>query len=212
METSSTEESIEGNDDHNSSNTEKSTKHWINVLMDYLNENGHGNLDYIENTELDSILETFYRDVRMNPISTPRKTKSKTKDSLMYSNGSLKVMRAGINRYLKYTRGVDIITDGRFTKSNQTFKSILCQGKSEGRCFVERHGPIPQEDINKMTDFLSDPDNESPKILQMKVLFDVLYYLCRRGRDYLREMTRDTFQVINIRVTVIHHVVPLKRN
>ncbi len=191
----SVEESSEIDEFRDSNNTKKSTKQWINVLTDYLAEKGLDNLENIGDDRLDAILETFYKEVRMNPTSASGKSKANTNKPLMYANSSLKVMRAGINRYIQDIRGIDIVADPRFVKSNKSFKSVLSKGKAEGRGCVKHYGPIPDVDLEKMNAFLNDPANQCPRILQRKVLFDIMYFLCRRGRENLRDMTKDTFKV-----------------
>ena len=42
-----------------------------------------------------------------------------------------------------------------------------------------------------------DPD-AGPISLQNKVMFDVFYYMCRRGNENIVSMTKDTFNVVYV--------------
>lgn len=42
---------------------------------------------------------------------------------------------------------------------------------------------------------LKTMSTKTPTDLQHKTWFDIMYFLCRRGRENLRTMTRDTFKV-----------------
>ena len=57
---------------------------------------------------------------------------------------------------------------------------------------VNHHPEITKDDLQKL--YLSF-DLNTPKGLQQKCMFDIMFHLVRRGRENLREQTKDTFAV-----------------
>ena len=57
--------------------------------------------------------------------------------------------------------------------------------------------PIDSEDFSRLQDYFSRYMEPNPLILLRLVMFNVMYYLCRRGRENFAEMTKDTFSVSN---------------
>lgn len=53
---------------------------------------------------------------------------------------------------------------------------------------------MDEEDLRKLYASIA-LNTETPTGLQKKVWFDVMFYLCRRGRENLRSMTKSTFAV-----------------
>ena len=61
-------------------------------------------------------------------------------------------------------------------------------------CQVSHYPPISEEDLRTL--YSSNAFNlNTPKSLQRKVFFDIMYYFCRRGRENLRELTKYDFEV-----------------
>ena len=52
--------------------------------------------------------------------------------------------------------------------------------------------PLEEDDLRKL---YSGFDVTKPVSLRRKVQFDIMFFLCRRGRENLRDMTRDHFVV-----------------
>ena len=50
-----------------------------------------------------------------------------------------------------------------------------------------------------------DPER-SPSHLQRKVMFDIRYYMCRRGGENIKDMTKETFQLCFDNETKISYV------
>ena len=68
--------------------------------------------------DLPEVLFKFYAEVQPKKID-PSKPNTDT-----YANTTLLCVRAGINRQIKEKRGIDIINDVRFVKSNELFKGM----------------------------------------------------------------------------------------
>ena len=132
---------------------------------------------------MDDILAKFYVEVRKT-------------DGEYYKKSSFAAVRFALQRKLKEICGIDfdIINDADFFRSNEIFKAQCVLLKKKGLCQVNHHPPITDEDIQKLfgSDILSVT---SPKSLQRKVFFDIVYYFCRRGRENLRNLTKFDFSV-----------------
>lgn len=166
-------------------NTQKATKLWVNCFKDYLKEKKLATLEETLTENLPNILSDFYTELR------------KADGENDYKISTLKCIRAALNRHFKEKRGVDIISDPRFIQANEMFKGVARKAKKEGRGEVDSKPPIEPEDLKKISDYIdanmSGPPN--PAKLQEAVLFYVIYYMCRRGRQNLRAMKKDTFAI-----------------
>ena len=103
-----------------------------------------------------------------------------------------------MNRYFKKERGIDITKDHPFVKANEMFKAVLVECKKSGRGVRQHHPQISQIDLERIAehfnhDHVSNPD---PRRLQQTMIFYIIYYYCRRGRENLYEMTKDTFKLV----------------
>ena len=92
--------------------------------------------------------------------------------------------RFGLQRYFIGISGVNIITDPQFNDANSVFTNIHRDIKAAGKGEIEHH---PEIDIRKL---YASFDNSIPAGLQEKVWFDIMFYLCRRGRENPRKMTK----------------------
>lgn len=165
--------------------TNEATKVWIRCLNDYLAEKKLPDIDTISTDELPNVLSDFYTELR------------KVDAKGQYKTSTLKCIRAAINRYLKGNRSLDILSDPRFLSSNEMFTGVAKKAKEEGRGEVDSRPPIEEQDMKKISAYfeknLSGPPNPE-KLLEMAI-FCIIYYMCRRGRQNLRAMTKDTFQI-----------------
>ena len=137
----------------------------------------------LRNPKLNEKLRLFFASVR-----------SRNGESLKTS--SLSSMKYGITKYLKEQCKIDFQTDIEFSSSRDVYKAVVTDLKKKGFGSVEHKPPISDEDLQK----LYNPENvvfniNSPCGLQKKVWFDLMFYLCRRGRENQRQMTKSTFAV-----------------
>ena len=186
-------------------NTKNSTKNGLNILNKYLQHRKIANsVDELMITDLPRTFELFYAEVTKN-VSKPTNKKSgensnnnnanHSPDPERYWNTSMRAMRAAINRYLKDKIQVDIISDERFTKANKIFDAVLKDNKSKGKGSIKHKEPITSEDRERLNDYFSKYMIPSAIILQQLVQFNLMFYLCRRGRENLTHMPKDTFDV-----------------
>jgi hypothetical protein len=130
------------------------------------------------------VLEDFYVTVR-------------TSKGEHYKKSSVLNMRHGLNRHLKkhYSGGdIDIIKDTEFQDANKYFKAVTKELKRIGKGDVDHHEPLSNGDLEKCYKYFSK-FLFSSEVLQEKVFFDLLLYLARRGRENLRELTKDHFEI-----------------
>ena len=108
----------------------------------------------------------------------------------------MKAMQAGINRYIKDQRGIDVIADQRFIQANQMYQDVLKENKSARKGMIKHKKPISEEDLKELYIYFGQYTKPDPGILQMCVLFQLMYFMCRRGRENICDMTKETFEAI----------------
>lgn len=108
---------------------------------------------------------------------------------------SLNNIKYGLSKYLKGTCKIDI-QGPEFNDSNEVYKAALTDMKKKGFGFVDHKPAISSEDLKKLYNSESIVFNvDTPWGLQNKVWFDIKFYLCRRGGENLRRMTKETFVI-----------------
>lgn len=172
-------------DQRKAESTNKATKLWIACFNDYLEQNNLPTADEISKLELADTLPDFYTELK------------KSDNDGDYKLTTLKAIRAAINRYYKDKRCLDIINDVAFVRANEMFKGVARKAKREGCGEIDSKPPIEPEDMDKIAQYfkqcLEGPPN--PAKLRQIVLFNIIYYMGRRGRQNLRPMTKDTFAI-----------------
>ena len=179
-------------------NTNKATDLWIKALKEYMSENQMGSLDSIDNATLDIVLGKFYLEARKKTVSDPTTDDpEELAKQRNYKNTSLRAARAAFTRYFVDTRKVDIRTNEVFLESNQLFLGKTRDNKELGLGSIDNKPPITDSDFEKLANYfktlMAGPPN--PRGLLQICVFYIIYYLCRRGRENLRAMTIDTFDI-----------------
>ena len=165
-------------------NTQKSTKSALKQFRQFLHAKKLADVYDLPATDLPSILYDFYSAVR-------------PKNSERYSTQSLKCIQAALNRFFRNEIGVDIIKDVAFVCTNEMFKGVLVDARKHGK--PKKSTPkISQIDLERIGEYFQHDymNNPNPKKLQQNMIFFVLYFFCRHGRENLYEMTLDTFEVV----------------
>lgn len=104
-------------------------------------------------------------------------------------------MRYGIKMYLKQTKQLDIDANPSFQSSNEVYKAMLVKLVKGGLGNTEHKEPISKEDMEKLYSHRYAFNITTPVGLQNKVFFEIMLYLCRRGRENLHSQTKNTFAV-----------------
>ena len=166
-------------EDNESASTTKATKGSKAIFQDYLNEKG---LKFPEESqELAVTLQKFYSEVRK-------------KDGSQYTKSSLCALRFGLNRYYKAHHNIEIIKNRVFDEANKAYEVQCANLKTIGLDKPEHRPPISDADIKKLYECGLFNTN-SPSTLQNKVFFEIILYLCRRGRQNLRQLKKDDFVI-----------------
>ena len=142
------------------------------------------NFESLNKTELNNKLRLVYASINKS-------------DGEHLKVSSLHSMKYGLSKHFKSKCDIDIQTDVVF-ESSKVFKAVVTDLKRKWFGGVDHKPPIAIQDLKKLYD-INQPfkvfDIETPVGLQRKVFFDIMFYLCRRGRENLREMSKATFAV-----------------
>ena len=169
--------------------TNNATKLWVNCFKDYLIEQNHPNFEDIPNTDLPNILKNFYSKVKK------RKTVTDGQDSEDYNNTTFRCIHGGHSYYFKDTHKTDIIKNKDFLCANDMFLAMAKVNKQNGLGNINSYPPIVPSDLKLISDYFKRKmyGNPDVKVLQQICVFNVIYYLCHRGRENLHKMTINTF-------------------
>ena len=120
---------------------------------------------------------------------------ARKEDGSLYKKTSLCSLRFGIQRKLKKIRtDINIIDDQEFKQSNELFQAQCVQLKKAGLAKVNHKHEITKNDFNLL--YSSGTfSTAKPSSLQKKVFFEVMLNLCRRGRENLRSLNVDSFEI-----------------
>jgi hypothetical protein len=92
-------------------------------------------------------------------------------------------LKYGLGKFLKDTRKIDFKDDSEFASSNTVYAAVITDMKKKGFAAVEHKPAICPEDLVKLYDVTNVALNpNTPTGLLSKTWFDVMMYLCRRGR------------------------------
>ena len=164
-------------DERKSQNTKKATANSWNIFQQYCDfkQTRH---DVHNKVEMDELLSKFYVEVRKQ-------------DGSFYSQ----TIRSGLQRkFQEDDLTIDIVNDTAFKQSNVVFQAQLVQLKKKGFGKVNHKPSITDNDLEKLYQSCAFKQ-DNPQTLQNKVFFDIMLYLCRRGRENLRELNKDSFSL-----------------
>lgn len=158
----------------------------MNIFNDFLQEHAV-NTDILSYSkeDLSRVQEDLYSNVRM-------------KNGKLYKKNSLLNNRQGICRYLKEKGSkIDIVTDPHFAKANSCFSSLLRKTLAEGKGAVVHHPALAVEDLKKLYSHHFIFKTNTPQGLLNKVVFEKMFYFCRRGQENLLNLRVQDFEIIN---------------
>lgn len=116
-----------------------------------------------------------------------------------YSKQALINIRSGLNRHLTlppHNKPWNLMHDREFQHANKVFSGNLHIQKQLGLDVTRHKPPLPKDHMEKAFANYFEPhwDND-PKCLQLKVYFDLAYYMERRAKQGLRELQKDSFAI-----------------
>ena len=112
-----------------------------------------------------------------------------------YKRSSLVNVRAELNRHLispPYDRKVNLMHDTAFQGANQVFYGLIRTLKQQGLDRTVHKSAVTEADFKKLYS-CGILDTNNPVTLQNKVFVEVNLHFCRRGREGLRELKKDSF-------------------
>ncbi len=170
--------------DRKSKGTQQSTESKMRCFNAYLKEKGYEEEGAITDADLPNVMLNFYSDL------------CKTNGDI-YKLNSLKGMHAGINRHMKETRGIDIVSDPCFLKANEMFDGIKVKAKKQGKAVTNSKKVIRNRDMELISEYFSYNHHLKPdaKLLQERIIFNILYFFCHRGRENLHKLMKEHFKV-----------------
>ena len=175
-------ESEEFSKKKDSKNTSKVIEYGIKLLRQFCKDNKcKSDVEKLSKIELDQLLAKFWSSIR-------------TENGSSFKKNTFKSLRYGILTFLK-SQNIDISNEAEFARSNKVYRSALLNLIREGHGDIKLKVPLTKEDINKLYNHPIVFSTETPTGLQNKVFFEVMLYLCRCGRENLREHTKNTFVV-----------------
>ena len=161
-------------------NTTSVTNTSVNTFKKFCKQvNCSKTLEELTKEELNSLLKRFYAGARKE-------------NGEVYKMTAFNALRYGLQRHFLELKSWDIKADSSFIECNQIFRTMQVRLKQCGKGKVESYPEIEPDDIRKL---YSSFDVETPRGLQEKVWFDIMFRLCRRGRENLRQMTKSSFAV-----------------
>ena len=157
-------------------NTQRSTRAALKKFQSYLNLGKMPMENEIADKQLPGILTKFYTEVRS---STTGK---------LFKTGSLKVIRAGLNRHFKFTRSIDIVADEPFRHANLVFEGVQVKAKKQGKGATVSTLHISDQDLTTLgkyfyIDHVTKPNPKEIAISSI-VLHNVLF-LQKRPREFI---------------------------
>ena len=170
----------------------KNTKSVIRVSEKILNDclkDKDGEIKSID--ELDSadvsvdtwntILRKFYGEVR-------------NADGTWYTKKSMITVRFGLQKHFLKSKNEDVINSDAFSSANEMTKAVLVKLSKEGLWIVRHKEVILPEDLQKLYNH-QICSCDTPENLQKRVFFEYLFYFCNRGRENLRDVKKDDFEL-----------------
>ncbi|XP_053398076.1 uncharacterized protein LOC123551310 [Mercenaria mercenaria] len=139
-------------------------------------------------SELGVFLKDFYLQLR-----------NQAEEDGTASVASLQRVRADLSEYFKKAIDVDITVGNDFTDCNGIIDENLVKDTGVKNTVMKKHSrqrtfTFETNELRQI--YLSDAMNlDQPESLQNKVFFDVCMYICNRGKDFLRLMTKNDFEV-----------------
>lgn len=168
-------------DSKDASSTKRIVRNAVETLITYCTSKQLNISDIKEYSSgnLNTFLRRFYAEVG-------------TAKGNFYAKKSMQVLRFGLQRNFHKLCKIDIIKDRAFDDANIMFQSMLVKLKNEGKGAVRHIEPIQIEDMEKIQNTL---DQKTPLGLQNKVFIDIMLHMCNKGRENLREMVKDDFEI-----------------
>lgn len=109
-------------------------------------------------------------------------------------------LHAGLNRYLQsppHSRIINLMHHDAFQNANAVFTGVLRDNKEKGFDVSRTKSAIAPADMKKLYKdyFLPGVAAQDPLVLQQKVFFDLVYFTSQCGKEGLRELKKEHFEL-----------------
>ena len=172
-------------------NTQAATDRAMSHFKHFMQVKSYGEVDDLDlsTNKMNEVLLNYYCSIQ------PQKSLTETDNK--YSVQSMKCIRAALNRYFRKQKGIDIVKDDAFIKANEMFKAVCVESKKAGKGIKKSYPAISAIDLERIAEYfcyehIQKPD---PRHLQQNMIFYIIYFFCRRGRENLYPMTKQTFEL-----------------
>jgi len=146
-------------------------------------------------SELGGFLKEFYQSIKDQAIVNGEDEAS---------GSPLLRLRSDLCEYFKKVMSIDITAGGDFSECNSVIDEQAPQLPKDGapsakNAVMKKHTrqrtfTFETNELRQI--YMSEAMNlDQPETLQNKVFFDVCMYICNRGKDFLRLMTKTDFEV-----------------
>ena len=119
--------------------------------------------------------------------------KCRKENGNMYSTSTYCCMRAAIHRFLSETRDIKLIDNDEFIAFHRTYRAVLQTSLIKNKKYVSEGGSgypeIESSDMIRLNEYF---DRSDPTRLQDEVFFSICYFFGFRGREWLRDLTKDS--------------------
>lgn len=153
------------------------------MFSDFLKENGReAEFEMLPVPDLTRLLREFYGSVR-------------NKKGEMYGKSSYVNLRAAVHRHITsppYNRPFNILRDVQFQSANQVFMGVLRKMRVEGKDVTKHKEAITEGDMKKLYES-GVLNTDTPMGLLRKVYVEISLQFGRRGREGLRDFTKESF-------------------
>ncbi len=112
-----------------------------------------------------------------------------------YSKSAYKNLRAGMQRHLQsppHNKLFDIIKDRIFKPANIVFEGYMVKIREEGKDHTQSRPSIDRDDAKRL---YAKVFTDTPTGLQHHLFYELCMHFGRRGREGLRLLRKDSFQL-----------------
>ena len=174
-------------EDKDKRNTQVATERAMTNFRAYLSAKQLPEADDIPPKDIDGILHSYYSAIQ-----------PQLKDDENDAVQTTKCICTALNHYFRKNRGIDIVKDTDFVRSNEMFKAICIESKKSGKGVKKSYPPISPIDLERIAEYfcydhITNPD---PRRLQQNLVFYIIYFFCQCGRENLYAMKKNTFKLV----------------
>ena len=129
-------------DEKDKKNTQAATDRAVANFSFYLSSKSLLKVEDLDPKQLDNILVGYYLSIM------PQQAEDEN-----YAVQTIKCIRAALNRYFRKKKGLDIVKDPEFVRSNEMFKAVCVESKKAGKGVKKFYPPFSQVDLERIAEY-----------------------------------------------------------